>query len=140
MPFRYSPSNESIHSVPVHLYCTPVFRLVTYFVAVPGSVLASNTICHAVPSHSTISFSPATKSELSAFFQASGPSYPASPTLVLVLIAPSHNSLRPGVLAVVGLYFPGSIIKSIEPVLFLPDGLGKVVFVGIVSSSQSITN
>ena len=93
-----------------------------------------------MPDHSTMSFSPATKSVLSAFFHASGPSYPASPTLELVLISPSSNNLRPAAFASVGLYLPGSIIKSIDPVLFLPAGLGNVVFVGIVSSSQATTN
>ena len=57
-----------------------------------------------------------------------------------MLIAPKSSSLSPAAFAVVGLYVPGSIIKSIDPVLFLPDGEFKFVFVGIVSSSQLIIN
>ena len=48
-------------------------------------------MCHFEPSHSIISWAPAIKSEPSLFFQASGPSYPASPTLVLVFILSSIN-------------------------------------------------
>ena len=51
-----------------------------------------------------------------------------------MFIAPSSNNLSPAALVVVGLYVPGSIIKSIDPVLFLPAGEFKFVFVGIVST------
>ena len=53
------------------------------------SALASNTICHAVPSHSIISLEFATKSVPFAFFQASAPS-----VFVVLPMLPNNNSLK----------------------------------------------
>lgn len=101
MPFRYSPSKDNDHSEPSHLYWTPVFRLVVYVSPFSASlVLASKTISHFDPVHSMISFSLATKSVLSAFFQASGPSVlSASP------IEFKRSILFVGILTFIGFVF-----------------------------------
>ena len=67
--------------------------------------LASNRIDHLEPSHSTMSFTLATKSVLSAFFQASGPS-----VLLVLPTSPKSKNLVPAFFWTVGLNVVGSII------------------------------
>ena len=82
-----------------------VLRLVVYTVSV--AELASNTIIHLVPSHSTISFALATIPLPSLFCQATG-------NCVAVLlgspISSNNNKRNPEVLILVGLKLKGLII------------------------------
>ena len=129
MPCGYSPSNANNHSPFIHLYCIPVLRLVVYMVFSVFS-LESNTMFHLVPVHSTISFAPATKSDPSAFFQASAPS-----SLSLSPMDSSNKSIFiPTCFKFTGLVLSGSIIKLI--LLFSPVSPVRIVSVGKVSLSQ----